>query len=154
MSNEWLDKCPELPGEDRDNYLVEAITNGLVNFDWVDVISNIDGHTATFQVLADAAYITLDDGGRFRPMVSASLNQKIADMLNVSMLTAKIHDLSYAQATQIECSVLSAGPQMSSTSYSKKWNAIVETKRNGCTALIRDTGKIWCLDNSLAWSSG
>jgi len=152
--SEWLSALPEQPGPDRDQAVIDAINNGLLICDWCDITSKIDGHTATFSVLCDAAYIILDDGSRFRPQVSAQLNQKCADILSVSMITAKIHDLSYAQSTQIECSVLTAGPQMSTTTYSKKWNTIVENKRNGCETLIRDTGKIWCLDNALAWSKG
>jgi hypothetical protein len=152
--SEWLQALPENPGADRDQAIIDAVNNNLLTFDWVDITSTIENHTATFTVLSDAAWVTLDDCSRFRPMVSATLTQKIADILSVSMVTAKIHDLSYSQSIQLECSVLPAGPLMETISYSKRWNLAVENKRNGCATLVRDTGKIWCLDNALAHSRG
>jgi hypothetical protein len=71
------------------------------------------------------------------------------------MVTAKIMDLSYQQATvSANCCVLTAGPAMSSTDYSKRWNKMVESKRNGNTGLFRDCGKAWILDNALSSSAG
>lgn len=154
-ANEWLENLPENPCLERDQSVLEAIDNGLVNCDWVEVTSESSGHSAVFKVLADAAYVTLEDGSRFRFQVSANLAQKCADALDASFMTAKVSDLAYKQATVVlPVTTLTAGPDMATTTKSKEWNTIVESKRAGATGLLRDCGKLWILDNSLAYSSG
>lgn len=135
--------------------VLDAVSSGLAVVNFVPVTSTVNGHTATFQVCDDAAYVTADDGSRFRFQVTAKMSQQCADSLTASMVTAKIMDLSYQQAeTMMNCCVLTAGPAMSSTDYSTRWNKMVENKRAGNTGLFRDCGKAWILDNALAGSAG
>lgn len=147
---EWLDNLPENPGTDRDNALLDAINQNLLTFDWVCISSTIEENTVIVDVLSDAAYITLDDGLRFRPQISAKLQQTIADQLDLSFMTSKIMDLSYQQCQQkADFTPLTATPQMSTTTYSKNFNQKLEIKRNDYTDLWRDCGKAWILSNRL-----
>lgn len=151
----WYDSLPAEATPDRDKMVMEAISSGLAVVNWLPVISTIDGHTATFQVCDDAINVQLPDGSRFRFQVTAKMTQQCADLLGASMLTAKVMDLTYQQAAlAVDCTVLPAGPEMSSTEYSKHWNTLVEQKRAGNIGLFRDCGKAWILDNNLAGSAG
>lgn len=149
----WLNSLPNNPGSDRDQAVLDAISDGIVVCNWAPVTSTIAGHTATFQVCDDAAYVELDDLSRFRFQVSATLAQKCADLLDASFITSKISDLAYKQAQVIVgVSTLSPGPDMVTTDKSKQWNKNVEAKRAGKTGLFRDCGKAWILSNRLTTS--
>lgn len=148
--SEWLDSLPENPGSDRDAKVLEAFSKGLVVCTWVSITSSIPGHTATFQVCEDAAYIELEDSSRFRFQVDARLAQRCADLLEALLTTAKISDLAYQQATvKLAATILPAGPDMVTTTKSKQWNTSLEKKRDGQSGLIRDCGKAWILSNQL-----
>lgn len=152
--NEWLDwliQTLDKPSPARDAYILQAAQDGLLKVNWTPIISTIVNHTATFYVCEDAAYIELDDGSRFRPQCSAYLNQKLADVFNASMITAKLMDLRHQQAVvKINAQTLPSGSQMVLMSYSKKWNEFVEKQRAGRETLLSDCGKCWCLDNLLS----
>ena len=151
----WINSLPADAGSGRDQMVLDAVSSGLAVVNFVPVTSSVDGHSATFQVCDDAVYVPADDGSRFRFQVTAKMNQQCADALGAIMVTAKVMDLSYQQATtMVDCCVLTAGPAMSSTDYSVRWNKMVEDKRNGATGLFRDCGKAWILDNALAGSAG
>lgn len=154
-ANEWLEKLPELPGTDRDTYILQAISSGLAVCEWAEITSSIKDHVGKFYVSSDAVWILLEDNSRFRFQVSASLAQKCADLVGGMLPTAKISDLAYKQAaTVLSVTILPAGPDMVTTSKSKLWNTKVEAKRTGREGLIRDCGKAWILDNALAHSAG
>lgn len=152
--SEWLASLPETPCAERDDLTLQAAQNGLLQLDWVPIVSTVGEDSGQFWVLADAAYI-LDEtnGARFRPQVSATLQQKIADILDVSFCTAKVCDLGYIEAgkngLQINATIIGASPQMANTSVSKHWNDLIEKKRNGFVGLIKDVGKSWILSNRL-----
>ena len=151
----WLTSLPNEPTAARNQLVLDAINGGLVSVNWVPVTSTINGHTATFQVCDDAIYVGMPDGARFRFQVNAKMTQQCADLLGGVMVTSKIMDLSYQQAdVMLDATILPAGPDMSSTDFSRRWNAEVEAKRAGKTGLIRDCGKAWILDNALASSAG
>lgn len=149
-ANEWLDSLPNNPGTERDKMVLDAVSSGLATCDWSDVTSTVPGHTAVFQVCSDALAVTLDDGSRFRPQVSARLAQQCADALGVSLPTAKICDLAFHQAVlKLNAVTLPAGPDMVTTAKSKQYNVLLEVKRAGETGLVRDAGKAWILSNRL-----
>lgn len=149
----WLNSLPNNPGPDRDKAVLNAISDGIVVCNWASVTSTIAGHTATFQVCDDAAYVELPDFSRFRFQVSATFAQKCADLLEASFITSKISDLAYRQAqVVVGASTLSPGPDMVTTDKSKQWNKAVEIKRAGKTGLFRDCGKAWILSNRLTTS--
>lgn len=93
-SQTFFDTYPD-PGTARDQMVLDAVSAGIVTINYLPITSTYQGHTATFYVCDDAARIELSDGTRFRFQTTAIMNQKIADLLNVSMVTAKILDLSY-----------------------------------------------------------
>lgn len=153
-SQSWLNSLPNNPGAARDQAVLDAISGGIVICKWSPIVSTIPGHTATFQVCEDAAYVELPDFSRFRFQVSATLAQKCADLLNASFITAKISDLAYKQAqVVVGVSTLSPGPDMVTTDKSKQFNTAVEKKRAGRTGLFRDCGKAWILSNRLSTST-
>lgn len=150
IGSDWLTNLPEKPGTERDKYVLDGISSGIVHCDWLPITSSINGHDATFYVCDDALYVDLDDGSRFRPQCTAAMTQQAADILGASMITAKISDLAYQQADVVlEAQPLPAGPDMVTTTKSKQYNALVEKKRAGRTGLIRDCGKAWILHNAI-----
>lgn len=148
---EWLDSLPENPGIERDNKVLEAVKTKLIHCEWYGVTSTYKNHHATFYVCDDALHVDLEDGSRYRPMASATLVQKCADLIPGTMLpTAKIMDLSYLQADVVlDATVLPAGPDMDTATRSKFYNVNFEKKRAKKTGLIRDCGKAWILHNNL-----
>ncbi len=80
-------------GPARDQYILDAVKARAFDGNWVSVASEIPGHKAEFYAMADALKI---EG--VRVIVSAQLEQQIADMLGASLLTAKLADLVFLQA--------------------------------------------------------
>lgn len=167
---EWLNNLPENFTAERDQYVLEAAKNGLLQVEWAPITSTYQNHTAIFHVCSDALWVdatwTVVDNnghiadennkisGRFRPQVSAKLAQEIADVLELSFITAKISDLAYLQSTKISMTSLAAGADMVLTWKSKEFNQLVEGKRSGTETLLRDVGKSWLIDNALQYSAG
>jgi hypothetical protein len=150
-----IDEFPLVAGADRDQAILNAVFSGETTVNWMPITSTIPGHTAVFQVCDDAIRIETTDGVRFRPEVSARISQLAADMLNASLMTAKIMDLAYQQANVVvDATILPASADMTTTAESKVWNSQVESKRAGRMGLFRDCGKAWILDNALAGSAG
>lgn len=157
MNNfDWVQKLPNNPCQKRDNLILEAVQNGMAYCCWVPIISTHEDYKAIFYVCDDAIRVDLDDGKtRFRIPVSANLAQQCADILDVSLTTAKINDLSYHQAQIIVgMTALSPTSDMATIIKSKKWNELIELKRNNREGLFRDCGKTWILDNALSRSAG
>lgn len=154
-ADSWLASLPENPGPERDQMILDAVSSGLAFCQWMPVNSTIDGHSAVFMVCDDAVRVELEDGSRFRFQVTEDLTQQCADLMEASMLTTKIMDLSYLQADKkISATIFPANPDMVTTTKSKLFNAAVEKKRDGCTSILRDTGKAWVLDNTLLNGAG
>lgn len=147
---EWLDALPENPGVERDKMVLDAVGSGLAYCNWMPIDSFQDENHAVFYVCDDAFRVDLEDGSRFRFQASATLTQQCADLLDCSMLTAKICDLAYLQATiVIDAVTESSGPEMVTTTQSKKYNSTLEKLRAGQVGLFRDCGKTWILENSM-----
>lgn len=151
----WIDSLPNKPCLERDQAILKSIENNIITYNWIPITSTIKGHTAVFQVCDDAVRVELEDGVRFRFQVSATLAQQCADLMNASLITAKISDLSYQQAEIIvDASILYPSPDMVTIAKSKDWNKMVEKKRAGRIGLFRDCGKSWILSNRLTSSNG
>lgn len=147
---DWLAKLPENPGKDRDEAILDAVSNGLAYCKWISIQSTIPGHTATFEVCDDAVRVDLDDGSRFRVQCSATLAQRCADAMGVSLITAKVSDLAYKAATVIvSATTLPSGADMVTTTKSKLYNQALEKKRANREGLLRDCGKAWIISNRL-----
>ena len=151
--SEWLASLPEKSGPERDQKILEAVSSGLAYCNWLPITSQISGHQATFYVCDDAVRVDLEDGSRFRMQVHATLSQKCADIMEASLVTAKINDLTYKQAQVVLNATILLPVSMTTTSKSKKYNELLEKKRGGQTGLIRDCGKAWIVSNSLGKSA-
>ena len=149
----WLSDLPEQPSPQRDKITLDAVASGLAIVEWSDISSTYQNHTATFRVSTDAAYVNTEQG-RFRPQFTASMAQQAADLVGGMLPTTKAMDLRHLASNKLNATLLSAGPQMSSTSYSKKWNANLELKRKDYSGIVSDAGKPWLVDNRLAQSAG
>ena len=151
---EWLNKLPEQYSVERDKLVLKGIEDGVLQSTWSAVKSEFEGEEAIFSVTSDALHAVLDDGSRFRPQCTAVLQQKCADLLAASLPTAKMMDLSYAQAeVKLDCQPLAASGKMTYTSASKEYNLLLEKKRGNREGLIRDCGKSWILSNKMSKSS-
>ena len=153
---EFYDNLPENNPTLKDKMLLQAIDDGILNFDWTDITSiTKDGaHTAVFSISADAAYVNLDDGSRYRPEACARTLQLIADKVSASLLTVKLMDLRHAAApTKLDATILPAGAAMTGTAYSKTWNKKLEAKRGELT-MTSDVGKPFVLSNSIGAGMG
>lgn len=150
----WLTNLPLKPGAERSKLVLQAVEKGLAICEWSDIIVSSNQHHAIVRVNTDAVYVDTDHG-RFRPQVNAHDLQIIADTVGGCLMTSKVMDASYQQASlKIDCTPMKAGPDMSYTTKSIEYNKLLEQKRNGHTGLFRDCGKTWILDNKLAVSKG
>ena len=77
----------------RELQILDAVYQGNYEVQWSEVSSVVGDNTAVFRVMADALKV-----GGVRVNVTATLEQKIADLLNSSLLTAKLADLLFDQA--------------------------------------------------------
>lgn len=149
--SDWLAAYPYNPCPERDEHVMAAAESGLLNCDWASVTSFDRGRRATIPVTADALYVVLDDGSRFRPMVTAKLQQRLADHFGGYLPTSKVCDLAYDQASpQIDAQTILDVDHMMTSELSKKWNVMMEAQRAGRTGLVRDCGKSWILSNLLS----
>lgn len=156
MNNlDWLDQLPNDPTLERDNLILSAIQNGMINCQWCPITVKTDKHQAIFYVSDDAFRLELPNNYRFRIPVSATLAQQCADYLEASLLTAKISDLAYQQASiKTDSVILYPSADMATIAKSKIWNDRVEKNRSKREGLFRDCGKTWILSNRLLDSQG
>lgn len=150
---DWINNLPEMPGEKRDNLFLKSIESGMAICQWSEIESTYEGHVGKFQVNTDAVYIEYENG-RFRFPISAKNAQIAADMVGGMFLTTKIMDLRHLNSNKLNATLLNAGPNMSSTTYSKDFNNKIEIKRKGFKGIVSDCGKPWILDNKLSISAG
>src|SRR5208282_4634714 len=140
---------PPKAGPERDAAILDAITKGNFTAKWGTIKSEIPGHTAEFTVLGDALMI---DGVRIN--VSATLEQQIADLLSCSLLTPKLADIIWMQATV----VIPPSPQPISSSteamiaHSKRIDALIA--HVGGKGNISTVGKHWVICNGLETHKG
>jgi hypothetical protein len=151
--NEWLEALPESPCAERDQMILNAINDGIAICEWSEIESTYKEHKAKFYVNTDAVYVNTDDG-RFRFQVCAQLAQQCAELVGGMMPTIKIMDLRHLASNRLNATLLTAGPDMSSTTYSKNWNKKLEAKRAGFEGIVSDCGKPWINDNGLSASAG
>jgi hypothetical protein len=147
---EWLDACPDVVGAAYDDHVYEAASSGLLVCDWTELKANSRGRVATFPVTADALYIVLDDGSRYRPQVSAALQQRLADFFGGFLPTSAICDMAYMQTKNpVRAVTLPAGPEMATVAVAREFNSKVEALRADRTDLFFCVGKDWILSNLL-----
>lgn len=154
-ASEIIKELPEQNTKEREEKLINFI--GLGNYippNLVCIESVLNGHVAKIKVMSDAFMVgEPDDCVRINATMAGE--QKIADMLQMSLITPKIADLIYFNATiQIEPQTQDADYKMSYTSrmvtHSKSvTDAILFIKQPTPSDLIADVGKDWVLSNKL-----
>jgi hypothetical protein len=125
---------------ERNAYILDAVRNGKHEIHWVPVKASTNGHSARFWVNNDALKI---EGCRV--IVSAFVQQQIADLLGASLLTTKLADLIYEQAEIIL--VPHTMPITFATSAMLSTSAKIDKDLVGKDAskLISTVGKHWCI---------
>jgi hypothetical protein len=87
---------PKTHGPNRERFILKLLDQSPERFsyDWQQIVNTENGITAKFYVMSDAIKV---DGIRIN--VTADTQQRIADKLNCSLLTAKICDLIWHNAS-------------------------------------------------------
>ncbi len=138
--SEFSESIPE-----RSKQILKRVEEGTIQYGYTYVDSIYNNHVANFKVFSDALKI---DG--YRVNVTAEDQQKIADILGCSLLTAKLSDMIWDQA-RIRVSpcirpITSSVKAMleHSTAIDKKIGENQNTK-----LLISTVGKDWIIDNTM-----
>jgi hypothetical protein len=93
----------------REAILLSWVEQGLAEYAWADVVTG----DLTFHVFADALMF-----GGVRVCASATLLQQIADRMSCSLLTPRMADLVFEQASKVILPYpMPAGPLMATTAY-------------------------------------
>lgn len=140
---------PENPGPARDDYILQAVQDGKLDFTYAYVTTSYNGHTGKFAVFAKPGKI---DG--IYVGVGARVLQQIADLLSCSLLTPKLQDTMWMQAqTRILPYLAYDATRMQLTSWMQKATAGVDKllADAGYVAgnLAMGIGKPWQLSNAL-----
>lgn len=148
----------------RNELILDAVNNKDYTASFLSLYSSNQDSTAIFSVFDDALKIDVnytDEKGavtlyrEVRVNVSASLQQKIADNLNCSLLTTKLADLIWDQAP---CKVNpKPRPITASTIAMLQHSCDVDVAiiKAGCGVCIVSTvGKHWVLDNKILQNKG
>jgi len=138
--------------QDREQYFLEQIKNNNYSVNFTTVSSEHKNNFAYFRVFDDA--LKIDD---IRINVSAQLEQQIADHMGCMLMTAKIADLRYMQATTVlqpHTRWDTTGGKLMSTNDWMKWHSDkIENdlnKINYKSGLVATVGKHWVIDDSLS----
>lgn len=137
---------PEV-GQKRDDFILDAVNNNGSTMEWHPIDIKFKDMEGTFFVTKDAIKI---DGVRFN--VSATLQQKIADVLGCILPTAKLADHMFLNAEVI------VKPKMRNIDMSTKamigHSGEVDKDIAGKKGLISTVGKHWIIDDVLLKKSG
>lgn len=143
---------PAVHGPERDRAIVDRIRQG--NFDpirFAPVAATSPGHTATFNVFADALKM---DGVRIG--TSARVAQQIADLLGCALLTPRLLDLTWMSrsvtlAPSPATTIVGMNSTASYNDHSARIDALLARTSPPSPLpsgfLIQTVGKIWALDN-------
>jgi hypothetical protein len=147
--------------------VVQLVKDGKCKYEWYEVVSTHNNHQLHIKVLRDALKfddvppMTWDlkpiagDHRRFngvRLPATAHQLQEIADLLGGMLLTPKIIDLIWLQATLKFDAVININGHIVATSNIHDVHNAIEKKigTNHGTDLISCVGKYWCVINELA----
>jgi hypothetical protein len=140
---------PPNAGPQRDAAVLQRITDGEYDpLQLGTVTADYNGHHAEFTVLADALKL---DGVRVG--AGAMLAQQVADALKCSLLTPKLLDMMYAQASVILPPFPLGTVNMMTTQrfvdHSKMIDAALAKAGYNGQGIVQTVGKPWMLDNDL-----
>lgn len=134
--------------KDRETYIFDRVLAGEFEAKWCDLEYSAGNQKIQLQIMEDALKI---DGVRVN--VSATLQQKLADVFDASLMTAQVADLVYISAARR----INPAPMPISTSVKSmiKHSENVDARlRSSSTTegLVADPGKHWILDKKLEQS--
>jgi hypothetical protein len=143
---------PEQPGPDRDALILAAVRGGAARFSFANVTSSTNEHAATFRIFGDALQMPFEASatGFVRVSVSAALEQTIADLLDCSLLTAKLADLLFAQrTTSLPPHTQVPDATMVTTRVMVAQSAWIDAQlaAGSDTTIVQTVGKHWIVDN-------
>lgn len=146
-----LEGIPSSVGTSRDQWILDAIASGQATYEFAPVHSTYNGHEATFYIFRDALKI---DGVRI--LVTAKLAQQIADMIDCSLLTPKLADLLFEQAT-VRLPPLPRQPVTGDTktmiAQSERIDKEIDKAGGDDGGIIQTVGKHWVLVNKIGGTS-
>jgi hypothetical protein len=127
--------------------LRDAVGAGQYEMAWVPLKSTIPGHSAIFQVSADALKV-----GGVRVNVSATLQQQIADVLGALLLTPRLLDLMWSEraVTLPPSPAPIAATSAAMIAHSARVDALL-AKAGGAPSggIVQTVGKQWVISNAL-----
>jgi hypothetical protein len=143
---------PEQPGPDRDALILATVRGGAARFSFANVTSSTNEHLATFRIFGDALQVPYEAAGTgfVRVSVSAALEQTIADLLDCSLLTAKLADLLFAQrTTSLPPHTQVPDATMVTTRVMAAQSAWLDAQlaAGSDTTIVQTVGKHWIVDN-------
>jgi len=131
---------------DREKYIYDQVVAGNFQASWVPLEYEALNMKVKLNVMADALKI---DGVRVN--VSATLQQKLADIFQASLLTAQVADLMYIHATHaIQPSPVPISSTVQSmVDHSHRVDVMVGQYMGG---IVAPAGKHWILDKKLDYT--
>ena len=127
--------------------VLRNVERGNATIEWSEVKSAARGHHAVLQVSTDALKI---DGVRVN--VSATTQQKIADILGATLPTIKTATLAYEQAAvKIDAMEQALGNGEDNGPLADRR---ITEKVAGRVGMVRGPWKEWVLSNRLGWAKG
>jgi len=130
----------------REQAILDYVQQGNCEFSWATVTSNYNGHTAEFQVFADALKI---EGVRVN--VCAKTEQLIADVLDCMLLTPKLADLAWLQRAVTIKPHTRAFSETTADMIAHSAQIDADLQALGSpSGLVCTVGKHWVLDNAIA----
>lgn len=142
------DAMPE-QGDAREEYILDAVRNGHGIFEWGEVVSTANGHTARIPVMRKALAIGVP-GDSLRVSVKFPTAQRIADEIGATMLTPHVSNLIAKQASVKPAprpqQAWVADDTMAKTKRLKEYDAIIDSVVPAdAQGLIANEGKNWVI---------
>jgi hypothetical protein len=142
---------PNGPSLERERAILDIVRAGKHDpITWCPVRVDARGHSATIYVTSDALKI-----GGVRYGVSAYTQQLIADLLDASLPTSKVCDVSFDHAdVRVPPCLQKADALMGTTAVMEAYSRQVDEKIAGRTGLARVVCKDWILNDRILAQPG
>lgn len=146
-----LNDFPKTHGPKREKFILNLLENSPERFsyDWQQIVTTENGITAKFYVMSDALKV---DG--IRITVTADTQQRIADRINCSLLTAKMCDLIW-HYSKIRVTPKTLSNNSDTTKAMIKHSKMIDTELQYVDSkgkLISTVGRDWVIDDYLELS--
>jgi hypothetical protein len=137
------------PLKQREDYVFDSVMQGNFEARWCELSRTAGDHEIKLQVFEDALKV---DGVRVN--VSATLQQRLADVFDASLMTALVADLVFVSAPRgiTPCPMPISTTVASMLQHSK--NVDDKLKYRGGEGLASPVGKHWILDKKMLAAPG